>query len=149
MGRTLLSVLYKWAFPKARNALELNTYDSIGSGCSHFTIGTFYSTSSIYLHNCNIWTNDVIGVLFWLIAVRFFRCKDSWPRGFKCSTQLSTKSQLLIKTKISKKFLALSLSDNIFIMLINVKMPTIVGILTFMAKINFVLSLVEHGKKVL
>ena len=27
-----------------------------------------------------------------------------------------------------------------FIMLINVKMPTIVGILTFMSKINFVLS---------
>ena len=44
-----------------------------------------------------------------------------------------------------KKFLALSLSD-VFIMLINVKMPTIVGILTFMSRINFVLSWVEHGK---
>ena len=43
-----------------------------------------------------------------------------------------------------KKFLALSLSDVVFIMLINVKMPTIVGILTFMSRINFVLSLVEH-----
>ena len=31
-------------------------------------------------------------------------------------------------------------------MLINVKMPTIVGILTFMSRINFVLSLVEHEK---
>ena len=31
-------------------------------------------------------------------------------------------------------------------MLINVKMPTIVGILTFMSRINFVLSLVDHGK---
>ena len=31
-------------------------------------------------------------------------------------------------------------------MLINVKMPTIVGILTFMSTINFVLSRVEHGK---
>ena len=29
-------------------------------------------------------------------------------------------------------------------MLINVKMPTIVGILTFMSKFNFILSLVEH-----
>ena len=38
-----------------------------------------------------------------------------------------------------KKFLALSLSDVVFIMLINVKMPTIVGILAFMSKINFVL----------
>ena len=39
-----------------------------------------------------------------------------------------------------KKFLALSLSDIVFIMLINVKMPTIVGILTLMSIIDFVLS---------
>ena len=45
-----------------------------------------------------------------------------------------------------KKFLALSLSDVVFNMLINFKMPTIVGILTFMSRINFVLSSVEHGK---
>ena len=38
-----------------------------------------------------------------------------------------------------KKFLALSPLDVLFIMLINVKMPTIVGILTFM-RINFMLS---------
>ena len=31
-------------------------------------------------------------------------------------------------------------------MLINVKMPMIVGILTFMSRINFVLSRVEHEK---
>ena len=66
---------------------------------------------------------------------------------FSCSTQLSTKFQLLIKTKIpTKKFLALSLSDVVFIMLINVKMPTIVGIVTFVSRINFVLSLVEYEK---
>ena len=41
--------------------------------------------------------------------------------------------------------LALSLSDVVFIALVNVKMPTIVGILTFMSRINFVLSWVEHG----
>ena len=34
----------------------------------------------------------------------------------------------------------------VFILLINVKMPTIVGILTFMSRINFVLSQVEHEK---
>ena len=45
-----------------------------------------------------------------------------------------------------KKFLAFSLSDVIFIMLIYVKMPTIVGILTFMSRINFALRRVEHGK---
>ena len=45
-----------------------------------------------------------------------------------------------------KKFLALSLSDVVFILLINVKMPTIVGILTLMSRINLVLSLVEYEK---
>ena len=60
---------------------------------------------------------------------------------FSCSTQLSTKFQILIKTKIQiKKFLALCLSGVVSIMLINVKMPTIVGILTFIRMINFVLS---------
>ena len=34
-----------------------------------------------------------------------------------------------------KKFLALSLSDVVFVMLIKVKMPTIVGILTFISMI--------------
>ena len=61
---------------------------------------------------------------------------DGRPRGYKtfsCSIQLSTKFQLLIKTKIlknKKKFHAFSLSNVVFIMLINVKMPKIVGILT-------------------
>ena len=45
-----------------------------------------------------------------------------------------------------KKSLALSLSDIVFIMLINVNMPTVVGILTLMSRINFVLSWVEHEK---
>ena len=49
-----------------------------------------------------------------------------------------------LKYRHIKKFLALILSDIVFIMLINVKMPTIVGILTFMSRINFVLSLVEY-----
>ena len=48
-----------------------------------------------------------------------------------------------------KTFLALSLSDVVFIMLINVKMPTFVGILAFMSRIKFVLSLVEHEKSVI
>ena len=40
-------------------------------------------------------------------------------------------------------------SDVVFIMLINVKMPTIVGILTFISRINFMLSWVEHEKKII
>ena len=61
---------------------------------------------------------------------------------FSCSTHLSMNFQLLIKLKYRqiKKFLALGLSGVLFIMIINVKMPTIVGILTFVGKINFVLS---------
>ena len=50
---------------------------------------------------------------------------------------MSTKFQLPIKTKIlTKKFLALCLSDVVSIMLINVKMPTIVGFFSFMSEIN-------------
>ena len=41
---------------------------------------------------------------------------------------------------------AVTLSDVVFIMLINVEMPTIVGILTFMSRIKFVLSCDEHEK---
>ena len=37
-------------------------------------------------------------------------------------------------------FLAFKLLDFVFILLINVKMPRIVGILTFMSRINFMLS---------
>ena len=58
---------------------------------------------------------------------------------FSCSTQLSTTFQLLIKLKYQKVFY-LSLPDVLFIMLMNDKMPTIVGILTIMSRINFVLS---------
>ena len=49
------------------------------------------------------------------------------PRGYKknlCSTQLSTKFQLLIKANIPTNE-DVSCSDVVFIMLINVKMPTI------------------------
>ena len=58
-----------------------------------------------------------------------------------------------------KKFRALSISDVVFIMVINVKMPilvdivasinvkmpTIVDILTFMSRIYFMLSRIEHA----
>ena len=58
------------------------------------------------------------------------------------------KFQLLIKTKMleNKDFFAFKLSDVLFIMQINVKMPTIVGIikivgiLTFISMINFMFS---------
>ena len=55
------------------------------------------------------------------------------------------KFQLIIK---SKHFDVLKLSDVVFtsILLINVKMPTVVGILTFMSRIKlfFTLKLTNH-----
>ena len=61
---------------------------------------------------------------------------------FSRSTQLSMKFQLLVKSKMlnntgSSCFQTLRF---VFIMLINVNMPTVVGILTFMSMINFILS---------
>ena len=62
---------------------------------------------------------------------------------FSCSTEqeISTAHK-----NLDKKFLALSLSDVVLIMLIHVKMLiivgflTFVGIVTFMSRINFMLS---------
>ena len=63
------------------------------------------------------------------------------------STQLSMKFPLLIKTEMLKNnnisFFE-RFSDAVFILLINVKMPTIVGILTLMSRINIIIGWVEH-----
>ena len=70
----------------------------------------------------------------------------NWPRGYKTFFMLKLTEHEIstahknFKNRQIKKFIALSLSDVVFIMLINVKMPTIVGILTFMSRIKFVLS---------
>ena len=64
-----------------------------------------------------------------------------WPRGYKTFFMLnSTEHEISNEYRQRKKFLAFSLPCDVFTMLINVKMPTIVGILTFMSRINFVLS---------
>ena len=59
-----------------------------------------------------------------------------------CSTQLSMKFQMLISIKISRNsaFSGSVKPMMLFFLLINVKMPTIVGILTFMSRKNFMLS---------
>ena len=62
------------------------------------------------------------------------------------STEHEISTTQKLKHPTVKMFLALSLSDVVFIMLINVKMPTLVGILTFISRINFLLSRVEHEK---
>ena len=57
------------------------------------------------------------------------------------------KPQLFIKTKMLKNgtFITCKPPNVVFIRLINVKMPTVVGILTFMCVINVLLSSGEHG----
>ena len=61
----------------------------------------------------------------------------SYKKKYSCLTQLSTKFQLLIKTNMlkNKEVSCFKSLSYVFIMLINVKMPTIVGILTFMSRI--------------
>ena len=62
------------------------------------------------------------------------------PRSYKaysCSTQMSMKFHLLVKVIMLKIkiFLRVKFLVGAFIMLINVKMPALVGILTFMSRI--------------
>ena len=73
----------------------------------------------------------------------------TWPRGYKTffvlnSTEheISSAHKNLKNEQQMEKFLALNISDVVFILLLNVKMPTIIiaDILTFMSRINFVLS---------
>ena len=59
---------------------------------------------------------------------------------FSCLTEYEISIAHKIIIPKSKEVFALSNSDVVFIMLINVKMPTSVCILTFMSKINFVPS---------
>ena len=61
------------------------------------------------------------------------------PKVIKLVFMLNSTEHEKLKYRQIKKF-AVSLSDVVFILLINVKMPTIVGILTFMSRINFVIS---------
>ena len=61
---------------------------------------------------------------------------------FSCSIQLSMKFYMLVSIKISRNwtFLGSDKPRMLFFSLINVKMPTIVGILTFISRKNFMLS---------
>ena len=98
----------------------------------HFTIK--FLCVSLYGHSYNA---HIITILAYIKLIVYESKKSSTGREviklFSCSTKLSTKFQLLIKTKIPVKadfFFALSLSDvvHVFIMLINFKMPAMFGI---------------------
>ena len=58
----------------------------------------------------------------------------------------STEHKISTAHRKEMYFLILKLSYDVFILLPNVKMPTIVGILTFISRIICMLSLVEHKK---
>ena len=62
-------------------------------------------------------------VLLWCVIVAFLALGPEVIKLFSCLTQLSTKLQLHIKLKFRQMemLLALSLSDVVFIILINVK----------------------------
>ena len=79
----------------------------------------FISMKSLYFQHLVFMSGwNFVLPLSWVTWKRFITFgPEDWPRGYKtfpCSTQLSTK----------------------FILLINVQMPTIVGILTFISMIN-------------
>ena len=76
--------------------------------------------------------------------------KAIWPQGYEIFFMLNSAEHEILdarKLKKNQEIQHLSGSDTPkmqFVPLINVKMPTIVGILTFMSKKNFLLSWVEH-----
>ena len=77
--------------------------------------------------------------------------EKTWPRGYKTFFMLnSTEHEISTAHKIKNKdfscFQTLRCCIYQIIMLINIKMPTIVGILILISWINFVLFWVEHGK---
>ena len=76
-----------------------------------------------------------------------FRNNDQAPGVlFSCSTPMRMDFQLLIKTKMLKirNILAFKLSDVVFIMLTNFRMPAVVNTLSFWSTIQFMFSCVQH-----
>ena len=133
-----------------------NDYAQISRGASSLKFGL-----SLHLHpyfvyesskGCESLQNCAGPLKHWLLADWIstkILCASSysktWPRGYKTFFMFNSIDKMStahkeIKYRQMNKFLALSLSDVVFIMLINVKMLTIVGILTFISRINFVLS---------
>ena len=68
-------------------------------------------------------------------------------RGYKTFSKLNLAEHEILNAQKYKNIKKLSFLQPrmLFFMLINVKRPTIVGILTFVSRKNFMLSLVEHG----
>ena len=88
-----------------------------------------------YTEIAKVALNDVTSITVCMIVPWF----QDYKKLLSCSTQLSKKLQLFLKLKCwkIKIFHALEPSNVVFTLLINVKMPTIVGILAFMSRVNF------------
>ena len=75
------------------------------------------------------------------------------PRGYKTFFMLNSIEREILNVHTVKYTYRLFLGSDkprlLFFSLINVKMPTIVGILTFMSKKNFMLIWVEHEKSLI
>ena len=81
------------------------------------------------------------------------RAWDPGPRGYKtifsCSTQLRMKFVQLMKKIKLQQFKLFSCTAELtmnYFLLINIKMPTTVGILIFISRKNFMLNWVEYEK---
>ena len=78
--------------------------------------------------------------------------KANWPRGYKTFFMLNSVENEILNAHKYKKYQEIRLFQAEISLkcyfppppLINIKMPTIVGILTFMSRNNFMLSLIEH-----
>ena len=80
--------------------------------------------------------------VFCLLKKIYYR-QNVYMRGSRIFRQGFIKFKLLIKTGMLlkiKDFSCFECSNIVIIILINVKMPTIIGLLTFMSKISFVLK---------
>ena len=74
---------------------------------------------------------------------------EIWPRGYKTYFMLNSAEHEILNAYKYKEIWLIFGSDKprmLFVPLIIVKMPTIVGILTFMSRKNVMLSCVKHEK---
>ena len=72
------------------------------------------------------------------VIIFFFHAQLSWERNLFCLWKIKYR-----QFKLSSCTAELSMK---FVLIINIKMPTIVGILIFISRKNFMLNWVEYGK---
>ena len=75
-------------------------------------------------------------IIFKYIVFQRLQKALSWSKGLKCAADdSSVHIQVALDSEVIKLFSCLTQLSMKFIMIINVKMPTIVGILTFISMI--------------